>query len=82
MNSTINIQTLKDWFTFIFAVVATVVGVIFWVQSANDPKFKEIEDKIQLLRQDVTQIRENNNKILRIVGRLEGKIENRNSAEQ
>ena len=50
MNSTINIQTLKDWFTFIFAVVATVVGVIFWVQSVNDPKFKEIENKIQLLR--------------------------------
>ena len=81
MNSAVDIQTLKDWFTFIFAVVATVVGVIFWVQSANDPKFKEIEDKIQLLRQDVTQIRENNNKILRIVGRLEGKIENRISAE-
>ena len=77
MNSTINIQTLKDWFTFIFAVFATVAGVIFWIQSANDPKFKEIEDKIQLLRQDVTQIRENNSKILRIVGRLEGKIENR-----
>ena len=77
MNSTINIQTLKDWFTFIFAVFATVAGVIFWIQSANDPKFKEIEDKIQLLRQDVTQIRENNSKILRIVGRLEGKFENR-----
>ena len=81
MSSTVNIQTLKDWFTFIFAVVATVVGVIFWVQSANDPKFKEIEDKIQLLRQDVTQIRENYNKILRIVGRLEGKIENRSDPE-
>ena len=79
MNSTVNIQALKDWFTFIFAVLATVAGVIFWIQSANDPKFKEIENKIQLLRQDVTQIRENNSKILRIVGRLEGKIENRPS---
>ena len=74
MNSTVNIQALKDWFTFIFAVFATVAGVIFWIQSANDPKFKEIESKIQLLRQDVAQIRENNSKILRIVGRLEGKI--------
>ena len=81
MSSTVNIQTLKDWFTFIFAVVATVVGVIFWVQSVNDPKFKEIENKIQLLREDVVQIRENNSKILRIVGRLEGKIENRSDPE-
>ena len=81
MSSTINIQALKDWFTFTFAVVATVAGVIFWIQSANNPKFKEIENKIQLLRQEVTQIRENNNKILLIVGRLEGKIENRAVAE-
>ena len=57
MSSNVNIQALKDWFTFIFAVFATVAGVIFWIQSANDPKFKEIEEKIQLLRQDVTQIR-------------------------
>ena len=67
-------ESLRD-----FAVFATVAGVIFWIQSANDPKFKEIESKIQLLRQDVAQIRENNSKILRIVGRLEGKIENRSS---
>ena len=79
MSSTVNIQILKDWFTFTFAIIATVAGVIFWIQSANNPKFKEIENKIQLLRQDVIQIRENNSKILRIVGRLEGKLENRAS---
>ena len=72
-----NIQTVKDWFTLVVALVATVAGVIFWAGSVNDPKFDEIDNKIQLLRQDVTSIRENNNKILRIVGRLEGKLENR-----
>ncbi len=76
MSSNIDIQTLKDWMTFFVAVIVAVAGVIFWVQSINDPKFEEIENKIQLLRSDIVQIRENNGEILRIVGRLEGKIEN------
>ena len=76
MSSNIDIQTLKDWMTFFVAVIVAVAGVIFWVQSINDPKFEEIENKIQLLRSDIVQIRENNGEILRIVGRLDGKIEN------
>ena len=76
MSDNIDIQTLKDWMTFFVAVIVAVAGVIFWVQSINDPKFEEIENKIQLLRSDIVQIRENNGEILRIVGRLEGKMEN------
>tara|TARA_A100001515_G_scaffold26453_1_gene20303 strand:- start:1035 stop:1265 length:231 start_codon:yes stop_codon:yes gene_type:complete len=76
MTNEVNLQTLKDWFTFVVAVVATVAGVIFWVQSINDPKFEKIEKDIQTLRSDIKQIRDNNNEILRIVGRLEGKLEN------
>jgi hypothetical protein len=76
MSDNIDIQTLKDWMTFFVAVIVAVAGVIFWVQSINDPKFEEIENKIQLLRNDIIQIRENNGEILRIVGRLEGKMEN------
>ncbi len=76
MSSSVDIQTLKDWMTFIIAVIVGVAGVIFWVQSINDPKFEEIENKIQLLRSDNVQIRENNGETLRIVGRLEGKMEN------
>ena len=76
MSNNIDIQVLKDWITFCIAVVVAVAGVIFWVQSINDPKFEEIENKIQLLRSDIVQIRENNGEILRIVGRLEGKMEN------
>jgi len=76
MSQNINIQTLKDWFTLIVATIATVAGVIFWVSSVNDPKFEEIEKEIQLIRDEVTLIRHNNHEILRIVGRLEGKLEN------
>ena len=75
MSTEINIQSIKEWFTLTVAIIATIAGVIFWVQTINDPKFEEIDNKIQLLREDVTQIRDNNNEILRIVGRLEGKLE-------
>ena len=36
---------------------------------------KEIEKEIQFLRDDITQIRIDNHEILRIVGRLEGKVD-------
>ncbi len=75
-NQRFDIQLFKDWITLIIAVTATVAGVIFWVGSVHDPKFEEVEKEIQLLRNDITQIRLNNNEILRIVGRLEGKLEN------
>ena len=68
-------QDIKDWFTFIVAVVATVAGVIFWVQSVNDDKIELINQKIQSIEADIEQIETKNNKILRIVGRLEGKLD-------
>jgi len=73
-SATNNIQHVKDWFVFLTAVVACVAGVIFWVQSTNDPKFEELENQINILRNDVQKIRQDNNQILRIVGRLEGKL--------
>lgn len=75
MSSQIDLQTIKDWFTLMVAIIATIAGVIFWVQSINDPKFEKIEKEIQTLRDDISQIRMDNNEILRIVGRLEGKLE-------
>jgi len=76
MADRVNINTIKDWVTFVIAVVIAIAGVIFWVQNINDPQFEEIEKEIQFLRDDITQIRVDNHEILRIVGRLEGKIEN------
>jgi len=76
MSEPTEIDNFKDWMTFIAAVIACVAGVIFWVQSSNDPRFEKIEKEITILRQDIKNIRKNNSEILRIVGRLEGKLEN------
>jgi len=75
VSNNINVQSIKEWFTLTVAIIATIAGVIFWVQTINDSKFEEIDNKIQLLRDDIVQIRLNNNEILRIVGRLEGKLD-------
>ena len=72
MNEPVEIAGIKDWMTFIVAVVA---GVIFWGQSSSDPRFEKIEKDISVLREDIKNIRANNSEILRIVGRLEGKLE-------
>jgi len=75
MNNQSTFQNIKDWFTFMVAVVATIAGVIFWVQSVNDDKLKIINEKISTLQEDMEKIESRNNKILRIVGRLEGKLD-------
>ena len=69
-------EDLKDWFTFIVAIVACISGIIFWVQSADNPRFEKIEKDISELRQDIKSIRSDNTEILRLIGRLEGKISN------
>ena len=75
MSTSPDLQAIKDWFTLLVAIIVTIAGVIFWVQSINDPKFEKIEKEIQTLRNDISQILTDNNEILRIVGRLEGKLE-------
>ena len=64
MNEPVEIGNFKDWITFFIAVVACVSGIIFWVQSSNDPRFEKIEKEITILRQDIKNIRVNNSEIL------------------
>ena len=75
-NNTNNIDYMKDWLTFMIAVIACVAGVIFWVQSSSDAKFDKVESEIKSLKSDIDKIQQNNNEILRIIGRLEGKLDN------
>ena len=73
-NNSISIQSLKEWVTLIISVVACIAGVIFWVQSASDAKFDRIQTQIESLKKDMDQIERDNDKILRVIGRLEGRL--------
>ena len=54
MSKNVNIETMKEWLTFIIAVVACIAGIIFWVQTINDPKFEELDDQITILREEIS----------------------------
>ena len=74
--NSISLQSLKEWITLIIAVIACVAGVIFWVQSASDAKFERVQTQIDSLEKDMDQIESDNDKILRVIGRLEGRLSN------
>ena len=63
-------------FLFDAGKIIIAVSIILWVLSSYGPsgKFEKIEQEMKILRDDINQIRLDNNEILRIVGRLEGKL--------
>ena len=67
-------EKLKDVATFVIAIVTCIAGVIFWVQSANDDNIKRLEGEIAQIRVDVKDLEKNTSEILRVVGRLEGRL--------
>ena len=73
-NNSISVQSLKEWITLIVSVVACIAGVIFWVQSVSDAKFERVQSQIESLKKDMDQIERDNDKILRVIGRLEGRL--------
>ena len=72
----INIKSLKDTILFVIAIITCIAGVIFWVQNASDEKIERIEKDIANIQSDVKDLQRNTNEILRVVGRLEGKLGN------
>ena len=66
---------IREWFTFIIAVVAAVSGIIFWVQNASDNKISGLEKDIIEVKSDIKKIQQDNKEIIRIMGRLEGLID-------
>ena len=74
--SNISIYALKEWLKVTISVAACVAGVIFWVQSSSDVKFEHVQTQIESLKDDMEQIEQDNDKILRVIGRLEGRLGN------
>jgi|TARA_Y100000034_G_scaffold4355_1_gene5141 hypothetical protein len=72
----ISLSSLRDYILLGVAIVSAIAGIIFWVQGSNDEKISRLEHDIELVQLDIDKIRENNTEILRVIGRLEGKLDN------
>lgn len=70
-----NLNNIKELFTFAVAVVACVAGTIFWVQSVSDSKIQELKEDLAEVKLDIKKIQDDNREIIRIMGRLEGLID-------
>ena len=73
--ATDTIKAIKEWLTFGIAVIAAVSGMIFWVQNVSDAKIERIEKDVISIRSDMKDIQSQNGEILRLIGKLEGKLE-------
>jgi len=67
-----NISMIKEWFSFIVAVIGCIAGVIFWIQSSSNERYERFESEIAEIRREVKEITKQNGEILRQIGKLEG----------
>ena len=72
----LNISMIRDYILLGVAIVTAVAGIIFWIQNVSDDRVERVEHEIELIRTDIDKIKDNNTEILRIIGRLEGKLDN------
>jgi len=74
--SMLSLKDLKDYILLSMAIISAIAGIIFWVQSSNDEKISRLDRDIEVIQVDINKIKDNNTEILRVIGRLEGKLDN------
>mgnify|MGYP003648802784 CR=1 FL=1 len=74
--SMLSLKDLKDYILLSMAIISAIAGIIFWVQSSNDEKISRLDRDIEVIQVDINKIKDNNAEILRVIGRLEGKLDN------
>ena len=72
----LNISALREYIMLIVAIITAIAGFIFWVQNVDKDKIERLENDIELIQADINKIKDNNTEILRVIGRLEGKLDN------
>ena len=75
-NNNINVSALREYILLVVAIITAIAGIIFWVQNVDKDKIDRLERDIELIQADIDKIKDNNTEILRVVGRLEGKLDN------
>ncbi len=72
----LDVKALREYILLVVAIITAIAGIIFWVQNVDKDKIDRLERDIELIQADVNKIKDNNTEILRVVGRLEGKLDN------
>jgi len=75
-SSNLNVETARESIMLVVAIITAIAGIIFWVQNVDKDKIDRLERDIELIQADIDKIKDNNTEILRVVGRLEGKLDN------
>ena len=75
-NNNLNVGTVREYIMLVVAIITAIAGIIFWVQNVDKDKIERLESDIQMIRMDIDKIKDNNTEILRVIGRLEGKLDN------
>jgi cell division protein FtsB len=75
-NNNLNLETAREYIMLVVAIITAIAGLIFWVQNVDKDKIDRLERDIELIQADIDKIKDNNTEILRVVGRLEGKLDN------
>jgi uncharacterized membrane protein (DUF106 family) len=75
-SNNLNVETAREYIMLVVAVITAIAGIIFWVQNVDKDKIERLERDIESIQVDIDKIKDNNTEILRVVGRLEGKLDN------
>jgi tetrahydromethanopterin S-methyltransferase subunit A len=75
-SSNLNVETAREYIMLVVAIITAIAGIIFWVQNVDKDKIERLERDIEMIQVDINKIKDNNTEILRVIGRLEGKLDN------
>tara|TARA_R110000796_G_scaffold249334_1_gene376988 strand:- start:382 stop:624 length:243 start_codon:yes stop_codon:yes gene_type:complete len=72
----LSLGAVREYIVLVVAVITAIAGIIFWVQNVDKDKIERLEKDIEMIEVNIDKIKDNNTEILRIIGRLEGKLDN------
>lgn len=80
---TLTINQLKTWLTIILTSSSIIIGSLLWLINYIDDTCFPIESgenlsqEVDILAIDIKQVRKQNEEMILLLGRLEGKLESR-----
>ena len=72
---------MRMWLPMLIAVISVLLNGVFWVQNTNDEQYyaklsgENLESKVRDLKDDMKIIRDQNDEISVMLGRIEGRLD-------